>query len=414
MLSEKAHAMGAPVAAPHQVCDVAVVGAGPYGLSAAAHLRGRGLRVAIFGTPMGFWREHMPRGMLLRSPRWATDLSDPHNAYTLGRYLAEVGQAVADPLPAETITAYGEWFQRQVVPDVDEVYVERVTQSGRMFTLALADGRQVTSGAVIIALGLQYFAYRPTELTHLPPALVSHTLDHADLAPFAGQRVLVVGGGQSAVETAAIAHERGARVQLVTRRSIRWLREEGARPRTLLQRLLNPIGGIGSGWHSVGMERLPYAFQRLPRALKDRLLPLYGPAAASWLEPRIVGKVPVREGQPIRDLREDGGEAVATLADGTILRADHVILATGYRVDLTRLPLLDPDLRARIRTFRQTPVLSSWFESSMPGLYFVGIAAFPSCGPLFRFVAGTGAAARRVAQAVATGAGVSRSGRLSA
>src|SRR5919198_6298919 len=100
-----------------ETCDVAIVGAGPYGLSAAAHLAG--LDIRVFGRKMSFWREHMPRGMFLRSPRPASSLSSPTPSLRLEDYERELGTATPGPVPLETFVAYGDWFQGRSVPSID-------------------------------------------------------------------------------------------------------------------------------------------------------------------------------------------------------------------------------------------------------------------------------------------------------
>ncbi len=115
--------------------DVVVMGAGPYGLSTAAHLQGHGLKVAIFGKPLQLWREHMPMGMLLRSYWWATNLSDPEKMHGLEQYFIAEGQHESDPFPIETFIDYGLWFQKHVVPNVDETYVKTIERKDGLFLL---------------------------------------------------------------------------------------------------------------------------------------------------------------------------------------------------------------------------------------------------------------------------------------
>ncbi len=206
--------------------DVVVVGAGPYGLSVAAHLLERGLEVAVFGKPMSLWCEHMPRGMLLRSYWWATSLSDPRRQYSLEQYLRVTSQQATDPLPGETIANYGLWFQHGAVPHLDQTYVARIERAAEHFIVTLADGRVLRSPAVVMALGLQYFVYRPAQYDHMPPELVSHTYDHERFDFLTGKRVAVIGGGQSALESAALLHESGAEVHLVHRSPLHWLGDE--------------------------------------------------------------------------------------------------------------------------------------------------------------------------------------------
>ncbi len=386
--------------------DAVVMGAGPYGLSTAAHLVERGLKVAIFGEPMNLWRKYMPKGMLLRSYWWAMNLSDPHKQYSLERYFRENGLQAVDPLPATTFIEYGLWFQKHVVPNVDETYIETIERKEGQFVVTLADGRMIQSLAVVMAPGLRYYIYHPAEYNHLPAESVSHTSDHHTFDHFAGKQVVVIGGGQSALETAALAHESGADVQLVSRSPIVWIQGSPTAPinRRLIERIRYPKAGIAYGWFNWQLEHLPYIFQRLPRSTKDEIMRgrgRYGPMGASWLKPRVVGKVPLHELQHVQEVKEGDDGVKLTLSNNKTLKADHVILGTGYRVDIKKLPMLHPSVLPQVQTYQNAPVLNNRFESSVPGLYFVGFSSVSSCGPLYRFVLGTEAAARRAAASVA-------------
>lgn len=393
------------VSAATATYDAVVVGAGPYGLSVAAHLLGRGLKIAVFGKPLQFWRDSMPESMLLRSYWWATNLSDPLKRYKLARYFQVQQMTVQDPLPLEVFVDYGLWFQRRAVPDVDETFVAAIQRVGGEFELLLEDERMIRSWAVVMAPGLQYYAYCPEQYSHLPPDLVSHTSAHTSFKHFAGKRVIVIGGGQSALETAAFLYESDAQVDLISRSPLCWLGEHSAEDRrSLLERIRAPMAGIAPGWFNWGLEHAPYTFQMLPRSVKDRLLRgrgRYGPAGSAWLQPRVLGKVGLHEGVMVQNIRAMKKSVALELSSGQVLNAIHIVLATGYRVNVNRLPMLGDGLIARIRTYHDAPVLNNQFESSVPGLYFVGISSVSSCGPLYRFVVGTDAAASRVAGAIA-------------
>jgi thioredoxin reductase len=386
--------------------DVVVVGAGPYGLSTAAHLLERGLNVAIYGKPLSFWRENMPRDMLLRSYWWASNLSDPQKQYGLARYFQENGMEAYDPLPAKTFIAYGLWFQKQLVPNIDETFIKTVELKEGRFILTLTDGRVIRSSAVVMAPGLGYYTYRPPEYNHLGAELVTHTAEHQLFDRFAGKQVIIIGGGQSALETAALAHESGAHVHLVSRSPLTWIKGSGSFPehRPLMERLRNPKAGISPGWFNWRLEHFPYLFQRLPRSTKDRLLDgpgRNGPIGAAWLKPRIEGKVFLHELQHVQAVREMDDGVVLSLSNNEKLKADHVILGTGYHLDIRKLPMLHPQLLTNVQTYQNAPILNNRFESSVQKLYFVGYSSLLSFGPLYRFVVGTDAAARRVADSVA-------------
>jgi hypothetical protein len=218
--------------------------------------------------------------------------------------------------------------------------------------------------------------------------------------------LVIVGGGQSALETTALAHESGAEVHVVTRSPLTWIEGNASFPehRSLVERLRKPKAGIAPGWMSWHLEHFPYTFQRLPRSMKDRLMSgiaSYGPMGAAWLKPRVLGKVHLHELQHVQQVKEVDDGIILALSNGKTLKADHIILGTGYRVNTRKLPMLCSTLVSEVQTYHNAPILNSRFESSVPGLYFVGFSAVSSCGPLYRFVIGTEAAARKVASSVA-------------
>src|SRR5271170_1281431 len=123
--------------------EVGIVGAGPYGLSLAAHLRAAGVGFRIFGSPMETWREHMPEGMLLKSDGFASSLYDPKDTYPLSRYCAERSIEYADdhiPVKLDTFYDYGLTFSDRFVRSVEEKLVVSIGRDGDAFLLTLQDG----------------------------------------------------------------------------------------------------------------------------------------------------------------------------------------------------------------------------------------------------------------------------------
>src|SRR2546423_1403593 len=254
-----------------------------------------------------------------------------------------------------------------------------------------------------MAIGLLYYVYRPVEYSHLPPQLITHTNDHHGFEGLVGKDVVIIGSGQSALETAALAHESGVHVRLVTRRPLLWTRDEVTFPeeRSLLERVLHPKAGLSSDWLSWLLEHFPYTFQRLPMPVKARgIHRWYGPVGASWLRQRILGKVTIHEAQWIENIKETNNGIELQLSSQKKLCVDHIILGTGYRIDINKLPMLHASLMPAIRTYCGAPILNNQFESSVPGLYFVGFSSAMSCGPLYRFLVGTDAVARRIAHVI--------------
>lgn len=382
--------------------DVVVVGAGPYGLSTAAYLAEKGLNVAIFGRPMELWRERMPQGMFLRSHWWATNLADPQKKHGLEQFFNASAYNPCYPVPIELFIEYTMWFQKQVVPVVDTTYVTWIERDADQFVVTLEDGRVVTTPAVVMAVGLSYYQHIPTEYAHLPAELVTHSYEHGDFRRFAGKQVAVIGGGQAAVEYAALLNEAGASVDLIARRPISWLGPDNENPRSLIERLRAPNSAIAPGWKYRGLELFPYLFHRLPLDRKVQIVKNnHHPGASDWLRDRIIGKVNLHEELITTNMVERDRGVELILSDQTHLNVDHVMLATGYETDIARLTLLAQTIITDIQTHLGSPILSPWFESSVPGLYFPGFSSLQSFGPLYRFVAGVPSTAPRIASAVA-------------
>ena len=384
-------------------CTVAVVGAGPYGLAAAAHLRAANIRVRVFGEAMSFWRGNMPRGMKLRSPWIATHIADPLGRYLLDDYFAEKGSPRPDLLPVEDFIGYGVWFQQHIAPDLDSRKVVRIRARDGGFRLSLEDGENVFAERVIMATGLLNHEFRPPEFDGLPSELVSHSCEHTDSDRFRGRDVAVIGRGQSACESAALLHEAGANVEIICRGALAWNGDPEKRGalrktvRSVLGNALIPPSQVGPfpfNW----LVEAPAIISHLPQHARDRLnAHCLRPTAILWLRPRLQN-IAIRERSRILDARRDGDRVVLTTNDGT-RHVDHVLLATGYRIDVERMNILDRQLRSRIRRHEGLPVLSAGFESSVSGLHFVGSSAVGSFGPLLRFIAGAEFAARRITKA---------------
>ena len=390
-------------------CDVVVIGAGPYGLSIAAHLKARGIECRVFGSPMHTWRTQMPEGMRLKSEGFASSLFDSNGEFTLGEYCKRKGFAYADvglPVALEIFSEYGMEFQRKYVPELEEKLVVSVRKDVKGMELQLSDGELLTARKVVTAVGITHFGYVPPEFTDLPPELLTHSSHHHKLHTFRGKSVVVVGAGASALDLAALLHQAGAEVQLVARRPVIRFHDPPQLPRPWRQRMRSPITGIGSGWKLMFYSHLPHVFQKLPESFRlEAVRKTLGPAPGWFIKQDVVGKVSLNVSTQVKRAVERNGRAQLDLTDSSgasrTITADHVIAATGYQVDLQRLSFLHPDVLTGIRSVHHTPILSSNFESSVPGLYFVGTAAANSFGPLMRFAVGAGFTATRVSRHLA-------------
>ncbi|MDP9034377.1 MAG: NAD(P)-binding domain-containing protein [Myxococcota bacterium] len=373
--------------------EVAIIGSGPYGLSLAAHLRERGVPFRIFGLPMQTWLS-MPKTLNLKSFGFATSLSVPRPNYTFPEYCRARGLEDFDPCSMESFTQYGLWVQKRLVPEVEPVEVTGVkTVPGGQFELSLASGDGVRARRVVAAMGLRYFTRIPPFLGGLPSELASHTSQHSSYDAFKGKDVAVIGAGSSALEAAAVLHEVGGRPQILARGAPPLFFDRIKSHRSLLERIIVPNSVLGQGRLPWLLEHAPLAPRYLGHERRVRFVRTYlGPSGAWWLRPRIEGKVPIRshcrvvsatpfEGRVRLRLQEDGNKERA-------LDVDHVLAGTGYEPDVNRLSFLDAGLRSRLRRIENAPWLSRNFESSVPGLFFVGPVCAFSFGPLFRFVAG--------------------------
>lgn len=370
--------------------DVAVVGAGPYGLSAGVHLQSAGVGVRVFGEPMEFWAHKMPAGMLLRSPRVASNLSDPGNRYTLDRFEHENSVQPRAPLPLETFVDYGRWFRRHLGENHDSRLVRSVERSGSHFRVRLQDGEDLTARSVVVAAGIGNFRKLPAVLDGLDPKYASHCYQGVDLRRLAGKSVAVIGAGQSALECAALLHEAGAQVEVLARQSTlkwigvhKWLHQMG------------PLSNMLYSKHDVGpiaVSRLvayPNVVSHVPLKLRDKIrVRAVRPAGSRWLPDRL-SKVKIFTSVSLQRVSVIQNRLQLVLDDGSDRIVDHVLCGTGYRVDVSRYAFLSPEILGSLTQFDGYPRLMRGFSTSVPGLHFIGAPAARTFGPLLYFVAGT-------------------------
>ena len=379
--------------------DVAIVGAGPYGLSVAAHLGDRNARV--FGEPMETWRTRMPPDMLLRSDWNETSFSAPGGEGTIDRWALATGEPREEPIPLQKFLRYASWFREVFVPHADPAAVtsvERASSGG--FRVTTAAGSEVDVRTVALAVGAVPFAYAPPPLSEAVGDNVRFATDLQDYTAYRSRRVIVVGGGQGGLESAALAARAGAEVELLVRSQLHWFADREphkhrGRLGERLYRLAYPVVGYGPP----PLNRLvlhPDLLASLPTVLRRRLTARVLRAGGSpWLRPALAD-VQVAEGVAVTKIeRRDGGIRLV-LTDGSTREADAVIVAAGFRFALERVSFLAPEIRAGIELHEGRPVLDRWFRSTDPRLLFVGFAAAHRFGPIVRFIPGTRFAAPRV------------------
>lgn len=373
-----------------------IVGAGPFGLAVAAYARRQGIEHLVVGEPMGFWKTHMPAGMRLRSgPDWHYD---PFDEDTLEVYLrTHPGEPGGDdPLTLKRYLGYAEWFQRRKGIDVRPAHLVRLDHGGARpgFTATLDDGGTMAAQQVVLALGFRHFAHVPAPYPELFPSdRLAHTCDLVDFSALAGRRVLIVGGRQSAFEWAALVRERGADAVYLSYRHA------------------TPSFAV-SDWSWVkplvdGIERDPGWFRRLTAAERDEVSRRLWAEGRLKLEPWLASRIAHERirlfphTHPTGCREHSGSGLTVTLNDGTALPVDQVVMATGYKVDVSRVPMLAAgNILGTLATSDGCPVLDEHFQTSVPGLFFTSMCAARDFGPFFAFTVSVRASAKLIGAAL--------------
>jgi thioredoxin reductase len=418
------------------VANTVIVGAGPYGLSIAAHLKAEGIPFQLYGTPMESWRKFMPVGMVLKSERFASNLWDPERRFTLERYSAERKipyQPAGFPLSLKDFLDYAEWFRERAVGESIDTKIKNIRRTRSGFALEFDGAPSVEARQVILATGHMAFRVIPPEFSSLPEPFCYHSSALHDVTRFAQRDVTVIGAGQSALESAALLQEAGARVRVIVRESkLAWNAPRNGH-NALKEKIMHPESGLGFGWESMAISEMPQWFRRLfPVDLRHRYVArTWGPTGAWWLRPRVEGCMEILVNHHVRTATLDQGRVRLEVQGPLVSKnddsrnedpkngdsnnsgsqighsnnglanngdlpttglktiwTDHVIAATGYKVDLNRIDCLAPELRQSIAREGAAPVLNSQFETSVPGLFMVGIASAPTFGPVMRFMFG--------------------------
>jgi len=393
-----------------QTKEIVVIGAGPYGLSSAAYLQDAGVEPYVIGQAMTFWKNNMPGGMLLRSKSEASNIAAPQKHLSIAAYEKTIRRRIADPLPIEDFIAYGEWFQKQVAPQLDTRHVQNVSHDGIAFQLTLDDGEKVQAKSVVLALGIGLFFHRPEEFADIPRELAPHSSDISDFSQFRGRRVAVIGKGQSALEYAALLHENHVEVEILTRAPALTFRPFAWRKHLFRKLTQGPLKGLSyrvlpptdlGDIRTARKMANPDLFRRQSPEVQEKLLKdCAKPVGAYWLSPRLDG-IRVRTGVSVAGAARAGSGMKLALSDGTTDQVDFAVLATGYRIDISKYHILDGPLKQQIqKTPDGYPVLDTGLQTSVDGLYMAGVIAEKTLGPTLRFVTGTSNAGPRLAAAV--------------
>lgn len=393
--------------------DITIVGAGPYGLSIAAHLKQLGLQFRIVGSPMHTWRTHMPKGMHLKSAGLSATLFDPERKFSLKDYCRQNDIPYEDeglPISLELFTQYGIAFQQQFAPHLEEAKVVQLKKQGDGFELTLDNDDQFTSGKVVLAVGIDYFRYIPPVLQQLNDQHFSHSSQHHDLSRFIGQDIAIIGSGSSAIDMAVLLNEIGANPVLLARRTALNFNLKEGRVRGFWSRIMAPMSGLGPGWNNLLCASIPGLFRYLPDKTRIRIAKDFLGPSGTWFIQERLNKVSVNLGQHLISAHSAKNKAQLHFRgpDDKIseIQVDHVIAATGYKANLDGISFLDTGIREQIQLIGNTPRLSQNFESSVDGIYFAGPSTVNNFGPLMRFALGAGYTSKKISQHLASELGM--------
>ena len=375
--------------------DVLIIGAGPFGLSISTHLRNRGIEHTIVGRPLNTWRVHMPLGLFLKSEPHGSVIHAPVKGYDIASYCKLHGfDDYVDrvgPLSLERFLGYADWFAKELVPDIKDLTVTKITPRDGGFQVEFAEDAPMFARQVVVATGLMPYARVPRELSHLPSDLMTHSKEWGDLSVLGGKRVAVLGGGQSSLQTAALLHEAGADVHVIVRKPEIFWEKSVTQEIGLLDYIKSPPVVLCDGWACVAYG-VPDVFRLMPHKMRiHKALSTFGPSGAWWLRERVEGVVDVMNSHSLKSA-EAHGSGVRLHLNGpkvSTFDADHVIAGTGFNVDVKALPFMSEAIRANLKTDVKFARVDRAGQSSVPGLYFAGVHTMTSLGPGARFIAGT-------------------------
>lgn len=396
--------------------DITIIGAGPFGLSIAAHLRQHNTDFRIVGKPMRSWLANMPEGMCLKSAGFASNLYDPDRLFPLSQYCKEQGLPYGDidfPIPLDTFCSYSMAFQKRFVPNLEDDSVAALKPVRGGFELRLASGNSFATRKVVLAIGLDHFRHIPDELAHLPKNFVSHSADHHSLQQFKGRDVVVLGSGASATDIAILLHENQTNVRLIARQArLGFGSPWDNSSRSILQRLREPVSGIGPGLRSRLWADAPWLFRYLSDDTRLTTAKNFLGPSGGWFMKERAESLPALLGYKLKEVLVCDGRVQLRLTDNDgatrEVQTEHVIAATGYKFDVARIPFLTDAILEQLDLIGTTPRLSAHFESSFPGLYFVGPISVTSFGPVMRFMVGADYTSRKLSRHLAWSTGMGR------
>ena len=390
------------------ITNVTIIGAGPYGLSLAAHLKHSKIDFRIIGSPMRTWRTHMPKGMFLKSAGISATLFDPKNQFSLKQYCLNHNIPYEDeglPISLELFTKYGLAFQNHFAPNLEDTKLRSLQTCEEGFLLELDTEVKFKSRHVVLAVGIDYFRNLPPPIYQLSKDFYSHSAEHHELEKFIDKKVIVIGSGSSAIDMAVLLHEIGAFPTLIARRQALNFGQKEGWSRNFIGRIFAPMSGLGPGWFNLFCAKAPNLFRYLPNKLRCKLVKEFLGPSGGWFIRKRLQPVKVLLGRVLVSANESNGVANLVFKNnkGELenFQADHVVTATGYKAELKRMSFLSKNIQGSLELINETPKLSADFESSIPGLYFAGPTTATTFGPVMRFAVGAGFASKVISKRLA-------------
>ncbi len=363
--------------------DLIIIGAGPFGLSAASFANFHQIDYLVIGKPMAFWKENIPENMYLRS---GTDWHlDPYGNYTIETFLKSRNKSPEDvkPLPLTLFLDYAEWFQEQQNINVlDKLIVKLDYLEGeKKYLITLKDGKEIKAINVLIAIGFKFFKKLPVYLTKkLPAGSFTHTCDVVKFEKFKDKSVLIIGGRQSAYEWAALIVEAGAKTVHISHRH-------------------ETPEFVESNWSWIDpiMDQMvdnPEWYRTLNEKEQEEIERKFWIEDSQKLEPWLLPRID-RENIKIWPLSNvvkcdeaNSGLYKVHMDNGRRLEVDHIILATGYKVDINKIPFLSSgNILPKLNINEGFPDLDGYLQTGLPGLYMTSMIATKSFGRFFAYIA---------------------------
>jgi len=357
--------------------DLAIIGAGPAGLSLAAWAQESGISYQVFGEPLSFWKRHIPP-LCLRSPPVATNLSSPRPGHTYLDFARDHGIEDGPQIEMSDFIGYATEFCDTHGIRTSHGFIQTIQYRDNCWGLKYGEETLLAKN-VAIAIGLNGSQRNPGLPDAMSP-MWNYVGNIHDYGRFKGQRVAVVGGGQSGVEAALLAAGAGADVHLA-------IREDGVKFRSL--------HAPGEWFYRNLFKHSRLLMPLLPGFAQDRLLAylLEGTAEPALKDRLEQGDITLHTNASIAPIETHSATFVIRRPCKEPVDVDYVIVAAGFNYDIRKMKMF-VDLPILERG--GLPILNRYAMSSMPNLYFTGMSALRLVGPQCQFVSGSGVMSPRI------------------